>query len=94
MPQEVTIKAPGWVATDDLLGLLRQDLQMKLAYYDSQCRSFHQKHKQTLAEFEAAMHTSAQENFEVWEDFMDWETAESTRSEFAQRLQELASWKT
>ena len=94
MPQEITIKAPGWVAADDLLALLRQDLQLKLAYYDSQCRNFQQKHKQTLVEFEAAMRASKQENFDAWEDFMDWETAESARHETAQRLQELAVWKT
>ncbi len=92
MPQPVTIKAPSWVAADDLFGLLRQDLQLKRAYYDSQCRGFEQKHKQTLIEFETAMR-SAQENFEAWEDYMDWESAASAREELTQRLHELAAWK-
>lgn len=92
MPQAVTIKVRSWVAADDLFGLLRQDLQLKLAYYGSQYRGFEQKHKQTLLEFETAMH-SAQENFAAWEDYMDWESAASARAELTQHLHELAAWK-
>ena len=93
MSQAVTIKAPSWVAADDVFGLLRQDLQLKLAYYHRQCRSFEQKHKQTLIEFETKMR-SAPENFGEWEDYMDWEAAASARQELTQRLHELAAWKT
>ncbi len=92
MPHEVIIKAPSWVAAGDLFGLLRQDLQFKLAYYDSQCRGFEQKYQQTFFEFETSMR-AAQENFDVWEDFMDWEAAVSARQELAHRLEELAAWK-
>ncbi len=92
MPQPTTLNAPSWVAADDLLGLLRQDLQLKLAYYGSQCRNFEQKHKQSLAEYETALH-SAPEDFAAWEEFMDWESAEAARQELTQRLHELAAWK-
>ncbi len=91
MSQEVTIKVPSWVAADELFALLGQDLQFKLAYFDSQCRHFQQKHERSFAEFEAALRASAQEDLDNWEDFMDWETAESAREEMAQRLQELAT---
>ncbi len=93
MPQPTTLKAPSWVAADDLFGLLRQDLQMKLAYYDSQCRGFEQKHKQRFADYETTL-KSKSEDFAAWEDFMDWETAEVARQELTQRLNELAAWKT
>lgn len=92
MSQEVTLKAPSWVAADDLFGLLRQDLQLKLAYYDSQCRGFEKKHNQSFTAYETAL-KSKPEDFTAWEDFMDWETAETARQEMTQRLQELATWK-
>ncbi|MGH7495886.1 MAG: hypothetical protein ACREOO_26315 [bacterium] len=66
---------------------------MKLAYYDSQCQKFQQEHKRNFAEFEASVHASAQKNFEEWEDYMDWEAADSARRELTQRLQELVEWK-
>jgi hypothetical protein len=89
-----TIKAPGWVAEDDVLSLLRQDLQLKLAYYDSQCRNFEQKHQKSFAEFEAEIHTAKNEDFEKWEEFMDWEAADCAREEIKLRLKELSAWKT
>ncbi|MDZ7288490.1 MAG: hypothetical protein ONB44_02705 [candidate division KSB1 bacterium] len=94
MPNAITIKAPSWVAEDDFLSLLRQDLQLKLAYYESQCRMLERKYQKTFAEFEAALHADEQENFQKWEDYMDWETAESARQECEQRLRELVTWKT
>ena len=90
----VTIKAPSWVAEDELLSLLRHDLQLKLAYYDSQCRVLENKYQKPLAEFQASLHADKKEDFQKWEDFMDWETANSARQEMKQRLQELAAWKT
>lgn len=92
MPQPITLKAPSWVAADDLFSLLRQDLQLKFAYYDSQCRGFERKHKQNFRTYEAALQSKS-EDFADWEDFMDWEAAEVARQEFMQRLQELATWK-
>ena len=94
MQKEVIIKAPGWVAEDEVLGLLHHDLQLKLAYYESQCRKFEHKYKKSLAEFEAALKSEKKEDFQKWEDFMDWETADSARQEIKKRLQELAAWKT
>jgi hypothetical protein len=94
MDNEVIIKAPGWVAKDDVLSLLRQDLQMKLAYYQSQCRTFEQKYQKSFAEYDAALRAERQEDFQQWEDYMDWEAADSARQEIEQRLQELAAWKT
>ena len=94
MPDAITIKAPSWVAEDDFLSLLRQDLQLKLAYYESQCRSFERKYQKTFVEFNADLRADKQEDFQEWEDYMDWETADSARREIEQRLQELVAWKT
>jgi len=93
MNNEVIIKAPGWVAKDDVLSLLRQDLQMKLAYYQSQCRIFEQKYRKTFAEYDAALRAQQQEGFQQWEDYMDWEAADGARREIEQRLQELTACK-
>ena len=94
MDNEVVIKAPGWVAKEDVFSLLRQDLQLKLAYYQSQCRIFEQKHKKAFSEFDAGLPRMEQEDFQQWEDYMDWEVADNARQEIEQRLQELAAWKT
>lgn len=93
MNNGVMIKAPSWVGEMELLGLLRQDLQLKMAYYESQCRIFERKYRKTFAEFDAELPADKQEDFQKWEDFMDWETADSARLEIAQRLQELVEWK-
>lgn len=94
MNNEVIIKAPGWVAKDDVLSLLRQDLQMKLAYHQSHCRIFEQKYQKTFAEYDTALRAEKQEDFQQWEDYMDWEAADGARQEIERRLQELAAWKT
>jgi len=48
MNNGVMIKAPSWVGEMELLGLLRQDLQFKLAYCESHCRVFERKYLKTL----------------------------------------------
>ena len=94
MNNGVMIKAPSWVGEMELLGLLRQYLQLKMAYYESQCRIFERKYRKTLAEFDAELPADQQEDFQKWEDFIDWETAESARQECEQRLRELVTWQT
>jgi len=94
MQKEAKISTPGWVGEDEVLGLLHHDLQLKLAYYQSRCRKFEHKYQKTFAEFEADLQSSKEEDFQKWEDFMDWETAENACQEIIQRLQELAAWKT
>lgn len=94
MQKKVTIKTPSWVAEDDVFSLLRQELQMKLAYYESHCRMFEHKYGQTFDSFESTIRSAKKESFQKWEDFMDWETAHSACLEMKQRLQELATWKT
>ncbi|MFQ5640962.1 MAG: hypothetical protein ACE5IR_23540, partial [bacterium] len=66
----------------------------KLAYYESQCRILEHKHKKPFAEYESELRSSKKEDFEKWEDFMDWETASSACEEMKERLQELEAWKT
>jgi len=93
MDNGVMIKAPKWVGEMEVLGLLRQDLQFKLAYYESQSRIFERKYRKTFAEFDAELRAVGQEDFQKWEDYMDWETADSAREEIEQRLQKLVAWK-
>ena len=94
MEKKTTIKTPGWVEEDEVLSLLRQDLQLKLAYYESQCRIFEHKYGISFPEFETRLRKEKKEDFQKWEDFMDWETVDSARREMKKRLQELAAWKT
>lgn len=94
MRKGITIKTPAWVAEEEVLSLLRQDVQLKLAYYQSQCRIFEKKYRKTFPEFKAAIAASRKENFQKWEDYMDWETAHSACQELTQHLQELDVWKT
>jgi len=92
--KKITIKAPSWVGEDEVLGLLRYDLQLKLAYYESQCHLFENTYGTSFAQFEARLRKEKKEDFRKWEDFMDWETADSARQEMDQRFQELMAWKT
>jgi len=58
MQKATTIKTPEWVAQEDVLNLLRQDLQLKLAYYESQNRIFENKYQKSFKEFESEVRVS------------------------------------
>ena len=89
----LTIKVPSWInkqeAENEFLNNLKLKAQLKMEYYQSKMLPFEKKYKIPFEEFKSRFNLKNKENFEQWDDFIEWEASFDLYKEWKKRLEEV-----
>ena len=89
----VTMEVPTWVTEEeiqrDALQALKFRALWKLEYYESRMRPFERKYGTSFEEFKSRVEKAPQENFEEWDDLLEWEAYYRAYKEWQKRYEEI-----
>jgi len=91
--EELTIKIPSWIKRDDaeieFKNNLKAKAQLKMEYFRSKMLPFEKKYKCNFKDLNLRIHQETKEDFEKWDDYIEWEAIFKAFSEWKARLEEL-----
>lgn len=91
--ETLTIKIPSWVNKEDvkkeLIKSLKAKAQFKMELYQSKLFPFEKKYHCSLEEFKEGLKFEADDNFEKWDDLIEWEAILKACSEWENKIKEL-----
>ncbi|MBK5941667.1 hypothetical protein [Halochromatium roseum] len=73
----------------DIGNLLLLDYLASLHSAQEKLRLFERKYQTSLDEFSAALKASDQENFEAWDDGMEWKAYRRVSEDLSQKIEEI-----
>ncbi len=76
------------ISREHVQNMMRLELLAQQRETDDQITAFEKKYGCTFAEFEAQVNAET-ENFEHWDDYLEWKAAVNVRATLAQNLTEL-----
>ena len=89
----VTLEVPTWVTEEEVqretLQALKYRALWKLEYYKGQMQPFERKYGVSFEEFKVKVERASQENFEEWDDLIEWEAYHRAYEEWRERYEEL-----
>lgn len=89
----LTIKLPSWInkqeAETELLSNLKLKAQLKMEYYRSKMLPFEKKYGVSFDEFKNRFNAKNKENFDEWDDFIEWEASHILYIQWKQRFEEI-----
>lgn len=89
----MTVQVPSWVkkeeAREEFLKNLRGKALLKMEFYRSKIMPFERKYGLSFTEFREKVHLASEENFEEWDDLMEWEAYHTAFREWESHYQEL-----
>jgi len=89
----LTIKLPSWInkqeAETELLSNLKLKAQLKMEYYRSKMLPFEKKYGVSFDEFKNRFNANNKENFDEWDDFIEWEASHTLYIQWKQRFEEI-----
>ncbi|HDQ00469.1 MAG TPA: hypothetical protein ENN22_14985 [bacterium] len=90
---KMTLKLPSWInkeeAENELLKNLKIKAQLKMEFYRSKMLPFERRYNISLEEFKKRFNSKAEEKFEEWDDFIEWEASFNSYNEWKQRFEEI-----
>jgi hypothetical protein len=69
--------------------LLLLDYMGSLHSAEEQLRLFERKYQTTLEEFSVSLKASDQEDFEAWDDYMEWKAYRRVSEDLSQKIEEI-----
>lgn len=91
--KKIALEVPSWLdkkeARDKFLHSLRNEALMKVEYYQSMMKPFERKYSVSFEEFKKKVSSSSEENFEAWDDLIEWEAYFRAYKEWIEKYREL-----
>jgi hypothetical protein len=94
--RKVSIVLPSWIGEEEAQEAMLRDLRarslLKLEFYRSKMKRFESKYAMTFPDFQRQVEQAAEENFEAWDDLIEWESYYRGYQEWQERHAELQQW--
>ncbi len=92
----LTVKVPSWLkkeqAQEEFIKSLMGKALLKMEFFRSKMKPFEIKYKLTFPDFQKRIEASSKENFEEWDDFIEWEANYTAFAKWEERYLELKQW--
>ncbi len=92
--ETLTLKLPPWVnkeeAKNELFNNLKIKAQLKMEYYRSKMLPFEKKYNTSFKIFQNRFKPKTDENFQEWDDLIEWEASYTLFNEWEERFKEFA----
>jgi hypothetical protein len=92
--RKVTLELPSWInkekAKEEVLKTLLEKALLKTEYYRSKINPFERKYSLGFYEFKKKVESSPSENFEEWDDLIEWEAYTKAYEEWKKKYDELS----
>lgn len=90
---EIVLKIPSWLseleARKEFFRFLMGETQIKVEYYRSLMKPFERKYSTSFKDFRKQIETSKQEDFQAWDDLIEWEAYFRAYEEWSKKYEEL-----
>ena len=87
-----SVKIPSWIhkneAENEFLKTLKIKAQLKMEFYRSKMLPFEQKYQSSFEEFQKNLKKESKEDFEKWDDLIEWEAIFKAFKEWENRYKE------
>lgn len=94
--RRVTLTLPNWIgkeeAQEEVVQNLRSHALLKMEFYRSKMKFFESKHTTTFLRFQRQATKGPKEDFDAWDDLMEWEAYRRGYQEWKKRHAELGRW--
>lgn len=91
---KVMLEVPTWMGPEETKSELRRFLSekalLKMEYYRSRMQPFERKYGLPFPEFKKQVEASSEEEFESWDDLIEWEAYYRAHEQWVQRYGELS----
>ena len=91
--KEIALEVPSWVgeakAREEFLRFLMSETLMKAEYYRSLMKPFERKYSTSFKDFLKQVKSSEQEDFQAWDDLIEWEAYFRAHEEWTKKYEEL-----
>ncbi len=92
--ETLTLKLPTWVnkeeAENELVTNLKIKAQLKMEFYKSTMLPFEKKYNCSFEDFQNRLKLKSEENFQEWDDLIEWEASFTLFNEWEERFKEFA----
>ena len=92
---KIALDVPSWMGEAEtkveFFRFLRGEALIKATYYRSMMKPFERKYSTTFSNFKKQIESSPQEDFQAWDDFIEWEAYYRAHQEWAKKYKELKS---
>ena len=91
--KKIALGVPSWIgeteAREKFLRFLMSETLMKVEYYRGLMKPFEHKYSTSFKDFEKQIESSKQEDFQAWDDLIEWEAYFRAHEEWAKKYKEL-----
>jgi len=90
---EIVLEIPSWLskleARKEFFRFLMGETQIKVEYYRSLMKPFERKYSTSFKDFKKQVESSKQEDFQAWDDLIEWEAYFRANGEWSKKYEEL-----
>ena len=94
--RKVSVTLPTWIgqeeAQEEVLRDLRARTLLKMELYRSKMKLFEAKYETTFPRFQRRVEKHSNEDFDAWDDLIEWEAYYRGYQEWKKRRTELRQW--
>ena len=91
--KKIILEIPSWIgeveARKEFFRFLINEALMKAEYYRSLVKPFERKYSTSFKNFRKQIETSEQEDFQAWDDLIEWEAYFRAYEEWSKKYEEL-----
>ena len=91
---KIMLEVPSWMGPEETQNELRRFLLekalLKMEYFRGRVQSFERKYGVAFPAFKEQVEAASEEEFERWDDLIEWEAYYRAHAQWAQRYRELS----
>ena len=91
--KEIALEVPSWLgeaeAREEFFHFLMSETLIKAEYYRSLMKPFERKYSTSFSDFKKQIEASKQEDFQAWDDSIEWEAYFRAHEEWTKKYEEL-----
>ncbi len=91
--KEIELTVPSWIGESEVKAqffrFLMGEALMKAEYYRSLMKPFERQYSTTFPNFKKQVESSKQEDFQAWDDLIEWEAYHRCHEEWIKKYEEM-----